>query len=85
MGEILGMGIPIICNEGVGDTDRIITETGSGLFIKNFNENNYRDAIKGIELLLKIDKSKLREAAFSCFSLERGVEVYEKVYHELSK
>lgn len=84
MGEILGMGIPIICNEGVGDTDRIITDTSSGSLIKNFNEKNYRDAINGLEELLNKDKSKLRAAAASYFSLDGGVEIYEKVYRSKS-
>lgn len=84
LGEILGLGIPVVCNAGVGDTDEIILETKTGIVVQKFNETNYQIAID--ELLLTVDnydKKYLRQQAINCFGLEKGVASYLKVYKKL--
>ena len=41
LGEIMSMGIPIICNSNVGDTDRIIRESGAGAIVRSFSNDDY--------------------------------------------
>ena len=39
-GELMGMGIPIICNSGVGDVDLIVEKYQSGYVVPNVNQLN---------------------------------------------
>lgn len=76
-GEIMAMGIPLVCNSGVGDTDYIVQKYNSGEVIKEFTDKAYQ---KVIDSKKTFDKQLLREGAASFFSLENGVERYLKVY-----
>ncbi len=83
-GEIMGMGIPVICNEGVGDTDAIVSKYESGMVISSFDENAYHQAILQLENKL-FSKEKIREGALDYFSLEKGIEKYAAVYSAVFK
>ncbi len=83
--ELLSMGIPVICNTRIGDTEEIITKSGAGLLIDQFTNNEYDRAIKQIPLLLEKDKTKIRDFARHEFSLDRGVNFYSEIYLELEK
>ena len=82
-GELMGMGIPIICNSDVGDTAKIIRETDSGAVIDEFTEGNYRDVCNTLEEVLKISSSKISANAQQYCSLQKGVEAYCEVYKNL--
>ena len=79
-GEIMAMGIPIITNSGIGDSDRIISDSGAGILIKEFTNKEYDRIINQIDVLLMSDKTKIKETASTYFSLEKGVELYDGVY-----
>jgi hypothetical protein len=81
--EIMGMGIPIITNSGIGDSDDIINSSGAGMILNNFNNEEYNNVISKIDVLLAIDKTKIREASKHYFSLESGVSLYAEVYRFL--
>lgn len=83
-GEILGMGIPVICNAGVGDVDDIIEATQSGIVVKEFNATSYQKAINHIDEYLAKDKQVFRDAAEKVYSLKEGVENYTKVYKTIT-
>lgn len=83
MAEILSCGIPVLTNAGVGDCDEIITETGCGIFIRDFTEGEYQAAIEKIGALLQIPAEKLRHTSLEKFSLTEGVSRYEKIYNYL--
>lgn len=74
-GELMAMGIPIICNSGVGDVDYIVEKYNSGFILNDFNKINF-DKI----LNTNFKKQKLKEGANQYFSLEKGVMSYEKIY-----
>jgi glycosyltransferase involved in cell wall biosynthesis len=74
-GELMAMGIPIICNSGVGDVDYIVEKYNSGFILNDFNKINF-DKI----LNTNLKKQKLKEGANQYFSLEKGVMSYEKIY-----
>lgn len=79
-GELMSMGIPIICNAGVGDTDKIIEKYKAGLVIQEMNQNNF-------SLLdwdnIPFDRSLARKGAEEFYGLENGVEKYLSVYQKL--
>ncbi len=83
LGEMLGMGIPVVCNKGIGDVDEILSLSGAGILISGFTNEEYS---KAIELLITIkpDKNLARQAAEEHFSLAQGVEKYKLIYKKLS-
>jgi glycosyltransferase involved in cell wall biosynthesis len=82
-GEIMGMGIPIICNTGIGDTDKIIESSHAGVVIKNFSDDEYMNAIDKASALLETGTETIRAGAEKYYSLTSGIELYKKVYERL--
>lgn len=82
LGEIMAMGIPVICNSGIGDVDTIIKETQSGILLNRLNENEYANAIQQLDKLLLMSKLKIREGALRFFSLEEGIRRYQNIYSQ---
>jgi glycosyltransferase involved in cell wall biosynthesis len=74
-GEIMAMGVPVICNAGVGDTDKIVHDYQSGIVLTELNDTAYRQ----LELTT-YNSTKLRQGAIEFFSLEEGVRRYAVVY-----
>jgi len=83
MGELMALGIPIICNSGVGDVDEIIQSSGAGIIVRNFNEDEMDRAALEIERLISIPKEKIRRGAENFFSLQYGIEKYHRIYSTL--
>ena len=81
--EAMSMGIPIICNTGIGDTDKIINETKTGCVIQEFSDIAFDEVIKNIDHLLSISPDEIHNIAAQKFSLESGIEKYYKVYKNL--
>lgn len=82
-GEIMSMGIPLICNSGVGDTEDIVSNYGCGLLVDVEKPERYEEAVERFEWLLTIPSENITDAARECFSLESGVEKYATVYEHL--
>ena len=58
MGEIMSLGVPIICNSGVGDVDEIMNECMPELLVKEFNSNEYERVIDLIKSIPLVNKKK---------------------------
>ncbi len=76
-GEIMAMGIPLICNAGVGDTDRIVEKYHSGKIISEFSDEAYSIAIDDNGAF---NRERTMEGAREYFSLKEGVKNYLNVY-----
>ena len=79
-GELMSMGIPIICNAGVGDTDMVIKKYEAGIVLQEltpvvFSEINW-DTIP-------FNKTRAQQGAQEFFGLETGVQRYLKVYEKI--
>ncbi|MBK9638565.1 MAG: glycosyltransferase [Bacteroidetes bacterium] len=84
LGELLSMGIPVICNTGIGDTDEMIISSQSGVICKSFDEKEYDRCSEEILNLEKtLDKELTRSKAIELFSLENGVNCYHAIYQKL--
>jgi glycosyltransferase involved in cell wall biosynthesis len=81
-GEIMAMGIPIICND-IGDTGAIINETCAGLVIEKFDNKGYIAVTEKLDSLLLINKEHIRSSSDKYYNLNNGVELYRKVYQQL--
>src|SRR4029079_5412451 len=73
MGEALAMGIPVICNAGIGDASSIIKNPATGIVIPSMTENHLEAAVKQL-IHTDFSKKDTREVAENYFSLDRGVE-----------
>ncbi len=82
-GEIMGMGIPIICNTGIGDTDVVVDKYGSGLTINLASENSLQSAINDFENVRSISKGKIIAGAEDFYSLNNGVQKYFELYQQV--
>jgi len=78
-GEIMAMGVPAICNVGVGDSDHIVKTYNSGFVVP---VNNYDNVIKEISTT-GFDKTQIRKGAIDYFSLDKGAMEYFNVYNSV--
>ena len=80
--ELMSMGIPVICND-IGDTGRIIKESGTGVVVKDFSEEAYDQAIRELLTTAILSRSAIRKAAFEYFDLKKGSANYAKLYERI--
>lgn len=78
-GELMSMGIPIICNQGIGDTDEIVSKYKSGVSISEFSEDSYLLAIHQVTSK-NINKEHIRKGAIDFFSSKKGINSYAEIY-----
>ncbi|HQV00336.1 MAG: glycosyltransferase [Bacteroidia bacterium] len=83
--ELMGMGLPIICNAGVGDTDYIVNETNSGIALPDLTVETFKKTADNLNELLCLDKHHIYEGAIRFFDLNKGIEQYQQVYQRLLK
>ena len=83
LGEVLSMGIPVICNSGVGDVEQIVNSTSSGYVLDNFSEKDFERAIQSIPVLLQKSPLAIRNAVKDIFSLEKGIQSYFSCYRQV--
>jgi len=79
-GEIMAMGIPLVCNAGVGDTDLVVEKYRAGIVINELNESSYRTSIIDDR---SYDRETSMKGSQEFYSLEVGVERYLRVYEKL--
>ena len=81
LGEMLGVGVPVIANGGVGDVDEILESTGAGALVRSFDKAAFTQAIETVEYLAQ-DREVIRRAAVAHFDLDHGIEAYDRIYRE---
>lgn len=84
-GELMGMGIPHVCNAGVGDVDDIVSKRGVGMLIKDFTISDYEQAVDAmLSKRVSVNTEAIVKAAHDVYSLQHGIELYDSVYRQLS-
>lgn len=85
MPEILGCGLPVVANEGVGDVAQIIRAHRVGVLVSGPSESEMNAAWDELEQLLKDPDLavRCRRAAEECFSLEAGTKAYLGLYKQI--
>ena len=80
-GELMAMGIPVVCNKNVGDTDHLVQKYKSGFVLESFEFKtiNFSEFIN-----TKFDKSKIRAGAIDYFSLKKGIAKYLSIYNKIT-
>jgi len=85
MAEILGCGLPVVANEGVGDVARIIRDYRVGVLASGPSAEEMEDAWDKLQDLLADPDlaARCRRAAEEVFSLEAGTKAYSSLYAEI--
>jgi glycosyltransferase involved in cell wall biosynthesis len=86
MAEILGCGLPVVANDGVGDVARIIRDYRVGVLAEGPDPHAMAAAWSELLALLEDPDlaSRCRKAAEEIFSLEAGTASYARLYYELT-
>lgn len=87
-GEYLACGLPVVINQGIGDTEEIVKENRIGVVIDDFTAETYKKAAAEIQKLLEektLLKRRCRAVAERYLSLEEGGRKYYNVYSRLAK
>ncbi len=85
LGEVLAMGIPVIVNSGIGDVEKIVTETKGGVILHQFNRSEYKRVSDEIDALLQLSPVAIRSKAEIIYSLEKGIQKYSDCYATIFK
>jgi glycosyltransferase involved in cell wall biosynthesis len=80
--EVMGLGIPHICNAGVGDVETIVKDSGAGYAVTKFADEEFEKAFEFVTKM-KITKDEIRNEGIKYYSLEKGVEKYASIYEKL--
>ena len=83
MGELMAMGIPLICNNNVGDVDAIVNKTNAGFCLHEMNKKSFKVATQNIKAWKKTNSQSIRESSKAFYDLEKGVGLYLSIYKEL--
>ena len=84
MGEILNMGVPIVCNSGIGDVDEIMKRTAPDLLVEELSQHEYQKLIKALpDIMASIKPQDLINFSTDVFSLKQGIAKYTEVYDSI--
>lgn len=82
-GELMAMGVPVITNSGVGDVKEIVERYNAGVVLNRFTDDDFNGAINKICDGVSFDQSLIRKGAEEIYSLEKAVDEYSNLYHEI--
>lgn len=83
-GELMAMGVPVICNSGVGDSDFIITKYKAGELVHSYDEQGFSQAINRLKSEMNHPEN-IRAGAADYFGLQAGVDAYAAIYESVAK
>lgn len=82
LGEMLGCGLPVLANSGVGDMAAILRRHKVGIAVDSLDGPALEEGVRALLALCAEPGIRERcvESAYRHFSLERGVQKYRAVY-----
>ncbi len=84
MGEIMNMGIPVVCNSGVGDVDVVMNKVLPEFLVHSFHSKSYQSvAAELIKNQSNFKIEKIVSTSTNYFSLSNGIENYYNVYQSI--
>lgn len=81
LAESLAVGVPAICNAGVGDLGSV-EDDGFGLLIRDFNEEAYSVICEKIAVS-QFNSDNLRNASAEMYELNNNIARYQELYAEM--
>jgi len=83
--ELMSMGIPVVCNAGIGDTDSIIRQYAAGICIENTSEDELIKAVQATDALINLNRERIIFGARQYFSLQNGVNTLNSIYQQIGR
>jgi len=85
MAEVLGCGLPVVANPGVGDVEQVISQNRVGVLARGDSAAEMDASVAELLDLLKDPElaSRCRRTAEVLFSLEFGTAAYRQLYAEI--
>jgi glycosyltransferase involved in cell wall biosynthesis len=83
MGELLAMGVPLICNNNVGDVEEIMVQTKAGFCIEKLDEIHFEKIVNQLNTWNDSSPESRREFSKQFYDLEIGVKLYLSVYNQI--
>jgi len=80
MGELMSLGMPLICNNQVGDVEQILRDGGNGIILNEFSESAYKKAIEELDDVLALNPQNSIDCAYKYYSLKNGIDSYLSIY-----
>jgi len=81
-GELMAMGIPVVCNDLIGDSTEIVQKYNAGIVIDKFDHITLEAAIEEIDKS-NFSKELIIKGANEVFSLDNGVAAYQNIYNKV--
>lgn len=83
IGEFLASGRPVIVSNGIGDLDQMLSSTGTGVIIDQYDSLN--EVSKRINEIISDPKtpSRCRELAVQHFDMEKSIDRYLDIYERM--
>lgn len=87
MAEVLGCGLPVVANEGVGDVADIVRQHNVGVIVEEASVDQMVAAFDSLQTLMQDPDlpRRCRATAKAVFSLETGTEAYRQIYNTIIK
>ena len=85
LAEFLSCGVPVILNDGVGDSGAIVRHHNVGVVLTATNQEAFAASLPPVRALFSgLEMSKrCRRVASELFDVEKGTEKYRKLYESL--
>jgi glycosyltransferase involved in cell wall biosynthesis len=83
LGELLSMGIPVVCNAGVGDVEQIITESEAGYLMHSFSKDEISGLLNELPEIISKEPLQIRKRSEKWYNLDIGIEKYYGCYRNL--
>lgn len=86
LGEFLACGVPVVINDGIGDSGAIVHRHGVGVVLSDVTNTEFEASVPSIWRIWKDTQTavRCRESATQYFDLSEGVRAYESLYRELA-
>lgn len=82
MGEIMNLGVPIICNTGIGDVDEIMKKCMPELIVRSFSNEEYNRVLNSF-FRSKYNFDNIIKTSKDYYSLSAGTLKYKEIYQQL--
>jgi glycosyltransferase involved in cell wall biosynthesis len=86
LAEFLACGVPVVTTPGIGDTEELLTSTGTGVIVRSDGGTGHEAALRELEVLCH-DREGLakrcRDTAAERLSLDGAVSGYSDLYATL--
>lgn len=87
LGEFLACGVPVVINDGVGDSGSIVRRHRVGVVLSDVVEKEFEASLPAVLAIWKDREiaKRCRETAMRHFDLDEGVRAYATLYRELAE